>query len=192
MIHLTFIQKLHHLLQENNIDPTGWEIRSLEMVNSTNDTVNDLFLFYDKVVVLATSQTQGRGRDGRFWESPIGGCWLSLGIVKHVPAVELASPVTQSVQNVISKYAPTRIKEPNDILITDKKIAGILVEGKISGINLTQVVIGIGVNVVNEIPDSISNTATSLKDHCDPPNVQYLAAEIACEIIKMLQIYGLD
>ena len=144
MMYLTFIQKLHSLLKENDIDPMEWEIRAFDIVESSNDTVNDLFIHYDKIVVLANTQSKGRGRDGRIWESPEGGCWLSFGVKKTIPAIELSTPIVQAVNQVISKYFHSTIKAPNDIMVEGKKLAGILVKGTIQGNELTQVIIGVG------------------------------------------------
>ncbi|MHA2252067.1 MAG: biotin--[acetyl-CoA-carboxylase] ligase [Candidatus Kariarchaeaceae archaeon] len=192
MMHLTFIQLLHNLLKENGINPLEWEIRSLQAVDSTNDMVDKLFYYYDHVVVLAQTQEKGRGRNEHTWESPEGGCWLSIGVMKRIPAIELATPVTNTVSHVLNKYIKCSVKKPNDIMIGDKKVAGILVEGKITGKELDQVIIGIGINVTNELSDEISKIATRMKDHCDPPKVEDLAAEVSLEIIKILKNYGFD
>lgn len=185
--YLTFIQQTHNLLREHNFDPIEFEIRSIEITESTNDYVAGLLKFYPKVIALSITQESGRGREGRTWISPMGGIWLSIGIAKEMEVKELASPVVESVQRVLSNYVDCQIKMPNDIMINEKKVAGILVEGKIQGDQLEEVVIGIGINVHNDVPDELVDIATTLKQYCNPPPVEDLAAKIVLNVISKLQ-----
>ena len=67
--YLTFIHQLVDKLKENSIDHTKFEIRSIEVVDSTNDYVSNLLQYYPRVVALSIIQTAGRGRDSKAWSS---------------------------------------------------------------------------------------------------------------------------
>lgn len=120
-------------------------------------------------LVLAESQTKGRGRLGRSWFSPkYKGIYLSLilrpGILPAAsPILTLLSAV--SICEAIKKVASldAQIKWPNDVLIHNKKVAGILTEMNAEVDKVNFVVIGIGLNVNNDKKSLIAQ-ATSLKE----------------------------
>jgi len=119
-------------------------------------------------LVLAESQTKGRGRLGRSWLSPkYKGIYLSLILRPKIlpgacPILTLMSAVSicEAVKEVIGLDA--QIKWPNDILIHNKKVAGILTEMNAEVDKVNFVVIGIGLNVNND-KQSLIAQATSLK-----------------------------
>jgi BirA family biotin operon repressor/biotin-[acetyl-CoA-carboxylase] ligase len=119
-------------------------------------------------VVLALEQTAGRGRDGRTWHSPPGGLWLALllrpraaplGIVSIRAGLVLADVVDELAGSPIA-----RLKWPNDVLLGDRKLAGVLCEGRWQGDVLQWLAVGLGVNVVNEIPAAVRDTAIALSE----------------------------
>jgi len=120
-------------------------------------------------LVLAESQTKGRGRLGRSWSSPkYKGLYLSLllrpGILPAAsPILTLLSAV--SICEAIKKVTALepQIKWPNDVLIHNKKVAGILTEMNAEADKVNFVVIGIGLNVNND-KKSLVAQATSLKE----------------------------
>ncbi|MBI2538510.1 MAG: biotin--[acetyl-CoA-carboxylase] ligase [Deltaproteobacteria bacterium] len=122
-------------------------------------------------VVIAESQTRGKGRLGRSWVSPAGrNLYLSVILRPklsplHAPQITLMSAVAlaETIQSFIP--FPPEIKWPNDILVGGKKVAGILTESACAADRVLFVVLGIGVNVNfprEEMPVSIRDTATSL------------------------------
>jgi len=121
-------------------------------------------------VIIAESQTQGRGRTGHKWISPEGGIWLSI-ILKpdinpsHAPRLTILAGV--SVAKTIQSYGiDAKIKWPNDILINYKKVCGILteMEAEIDVVKYCIVGIGIDANVDTELfPDEYRDSSTSLK-----------------------------
>jgi BirA family transcriptional regulator, biotin operon repressor / biotin---[acetyl-CoA-carboxylase] ligase len=120
-------------------------------------------------VVIADEQTAGRGRLKRTWISPRGGLTLSVILrpnLEYLPyLIMIASlAVARSIENVTG-LSP-QIKWPNDVLISDKKVCGILIENDIRKNSLVSSVIGIGINVNVHIPDypEISSLASSLSD----------------------------
>ena len=117
-------------------------------------------------VVSATIQTQGRGRFGKTWESPIGGLWFSVILKPHIPIslVRLLQfAATNSILQAIEKDtgAIALVKWPNDIILASKKLGGILLESKIIADSLSFVVVGIGINV-NQAAGSLPEGATSI------------------------------
>ena len=118
------------------------------------------------IVVIADTQTKGRGRFGRKWHSQKGGLWMSILLkpnnIKNLQYLTFAAAI--SVVKSIKKSANlnTNIKWPNDVHYNGKKLCGILTEG-IFGKD-SYVAVGIGLNVNQEkFSDEIKNIATSLK-----------------------------
>ena len=120
-------------------------------------------------LVLAESQTKGRGRLGRSWFSPkYKGIYLSLILRPQIgPAVSpvltllAAVSICEAVKKVLD--LDVQIKWPNDVFINNKKFTGILTEMNAEVDKINFVVIGIGLNVNNEKKSLISQ-ATSLKE----------------------------
>ena len=122
-------------------------------------------------IVVAESQTQGKGRMGRSWFSPP--CLnLYLSVILrpklapgHAPQITLMSAVAvaETVQSFLE--SPAAIKWPNDIMVHGKKLAGILTESCCELDRVHFVIVGIGVNLnlpVDLLPESIRERATSL------------------------------
>ena len=109
-------------------------------------------------VLLAEHQHGGRGRRGRQWSSPMTAhIYASIARVfrggnARLPGLSIATAVAvaEALMNLWPSTA-IRLKWPNDILVADRKLAGILIEGKRDGPNSVYGVIGIGVNV--RMPD---------------------------------------
>lgn len=119
-------------------------------------------------VVIADVQTAGRGRDGRTWRSPAGGLWLGLLLrpLASDPGV-FSIRAGLVVADAIDEVAGTRVsrlKWPNDVVVADKKVAGILCEGRWQGERLQWLALGIGCNVTNEIPAELQDRATRIAD----------------------------
>jgi BirA family biotin operon repressor/biotin-[acetyl-CoA-carboxylase] ligase len=122
-------------------------------------------------IVVAEQQIAGRGRMDRKWFSPKGtGIWMSLILRPPIPpqkAPQLtlltAVAIAQAIQEVTG-IVPD-IKWPNDILVNGKKCVGILTELQADPDRIHSVIIGIGINVNQELehfPEDIRTIATSL------------------------------
>jgi BirA family biotin operon repressor/biotin-[acetyl-CoA-carboxylase] ligase len=131
--------------------------------------------------VAARIQTAGRGTRGRAWVSNAGGLWLSviarpeageglpvlslrvgLALADHLDTLLQPTPsptVRRSVRPSV------RLKWPNDLLLDDRKLGGILCEARWQGDRLGWIVVGIGLNVHNPLPDSTATAATRLADY---------------------------
>lgn len=122
--------------------------------------------------VTAVEQTQGRGRMDRSWASPAGNLYASLLLREPSPperAPELAFVAALALRDAVVAEAPALapvlcFKWPNDLLLADKKCAGILIEGEIEPGQSLCVVVGIGVNCASHPPDA-SYLATDLRAH---------------------------
>jgi len=118
-------------------------------------------------VVLAEEQTAGRGRIKRAWLSPRGSIALSI-ILYPTPAYlsSLIMVASLAVVHCVKKVTglKSQIKWPNDVLINQKKVCGILIESDVRGNRVDHAIIGIGINVNLRLSDfpEIPPTATSL------------------------------
>ena len=126
-------------------------------------------------VVLAEEQTSGRGRDGRTWRSPAGGVWLGMLLRPPLPAAGVLSLriglVLADVVEAVLGVRPTAlsgpragVKWPNDVLVDDRKVAGILCESRWQGDAPQWLGVGIGINVANEIPGELAERAVALRE----------------------------
>ena len=119
-------------------------------------------------VVIAAEQTAGRGRDGRVWHSPVGGIWLAM--ILRPAGAELAATSIRAgliVADVVDELVGrpvTRVKWPNDVLCEDRKLAGVLCEGRWQGDTLQWLAIGVGINVTNAAPAAMRGQAMTLRE----------------------------
>lgn len=123
-------------------------------------------------VVVAETQGQGRGREGSVWLSPPGGLWFSLLLFPKAPADRVAGLTLVAAQAVRDTLAfdfcvPAVIKHPNDVMVGTKKIAGILAEAtsRAGDPGVERLVMGIGLDVANELPAALQGIATRMADH---------------------------
>jgi BirA family biotin operon repressor/biotin-[acetyl-CoA-carboxylase] ligase len=121
------------------------------------------------MAILADEQTAGRGRLQRSWLSPSGNIALSIILypsLDYLPyIIMLASlAVVHSIETITG--LKSQIKWPNDVLINDRKVCGILVENNVKGNTVNYTIIGIGINVNLRLADfpEIIPTATSLSN----------------------------
>ena len=138
----------------------GRKIMVLDEVSSTNDYAKSIA---DEVpegtVVVAKRQSAGKGRKGRKWVSPEGGLWMSVILKPGFLDPRIVFIGALSVVDTLADFGiPSGIKWPNDVWVRERKIAGILVESK----GEEHVVVGIGMNVNNPIPEELRGTAVSM------------------------------
>ena len=138
-----------------------------DTISSTNDYLLRKEKNKDKdiKICIAEEQTKGRGRRGKSWISPkFKNIYFSLNsYLKKEDLSGLSIAVALSVSEVLNKInVMSLIKWPNDLLVGNKKICGILIETAKVG-ELTKVVIGIGINVNMEYSELIDQEWTSIK-----------------------------
>ena len=152
------------------------KVIGLESVDSTQNLAKELALAGEPegTMVLACSQTAGRGRYDRTFDSSEGGVYFTLILRPNKPAACNASLSVRVGQVVAKTLADmfgfkTKIKEPNDVLAWDKKshmwkkICGILIETSAGESADHWVLVGVGVNVNNQLPATLKKTAISVK-----------------------------
>jgi len=150
----------------------GFPYRWLSETASTNDVAREWAIrgAPDGAVVTARHQTRGRGRRERTWDSPAGtGLYLSVILRPDWPAAD--APKLAILAGMAAFYAlqgigipNLKVKWPNDILASGRKICGILVEPRIDAGRIEYAVLGIGINVAQQridFPDEIQSRATS-------------------------------
>ncbi len=121
-------------------------------------------------VVIAETQTAGKGRLGRTWTSPRGNIYMSVilrpAIPPHkAPLITLMAAVAVASAVRMETGLQAGIKWPNDVLISGRKVAGLLTEMNAEFDRVRHVVLGIGLNVnmdVRELPPQIRNLSTTL------------------------------
>lgn len=126
-----------------------------DTVGSTNDMMKEKAQAGapEGFTILADTQTRGRGRRGKEWLSLAGkGVYMSVLLRPQWPASEASLismfsvvAVAQALEKIGVKHV--RVKWPNDVLVRNKKIAGILVEPRVSRRIMDFIVIGIGINI---------------------------------------------
>ncbi|MEA2012023.1 MAG: biotin--[acetyl-CoA-carboxylase] ligase [Verrucomicrobiota bacterium] len=164
---------LPHEIRTNN-KHVNWKIIFRDSLNSTNQTASELAIDDAETgtVIVADSQTCGRGRMQRKWDSPPGKN-LYFSIILRPPITPLRTPqiaiiTAVSLQKTLKRLFPdldSKIKWPNDILVDGKKLAGILCEMKSESDCIHHVILGIGLNInteKNDFPEEIADSATSI------------------------------
>jgi BirA family biotin operon repressor/biotin-[acetyl-CoA-carboxylase] ligase len=119
-------------------------------------------------LVWARSQTAGRGRRGRTWQSPPGNLYVSLVLRPDCPLEQAAQlsfvaavALGEAVDAVLPRGPALRFKWPNDLLLDGAKVSGILLEAATDAGALQSVVIGIGVNIASAPPAASDSAETA-------------------------------
>ena len=160
--------------------------KEYESVTSTNDVAKQLINEYcpEGTIIYTKEQTDGRGRRGRMWQDKKGET-LATSLVlyptlpqEYIPCITLVAAL--SVRAAIKNFSSLecKIKWPNDVICSDKKICGILTE-RIFIDGKSAVIVGIGVNVKNqEFSEELEDKATSIIN------------EVAAEKEEMRRVLG--
>jgi len=149
-------------------------VASLKIVHhkrlqSTNSTAYRLAQLSapEWTVIVADVQTKGRGRGRKKWESPKGGLWFSILLRPNVSSAKL--PLLQFLAAIATRKAlenqtglSVRLKWPNDLVLGNAKLGGILIESKTLGDSVSFAILGIGVNI-NQTKSQLPPGAVSLR-----------------------------
>lgn len=152
--------------------PKGIEARFYDVCVSTNFLARELAAEapLNPTWLVAGAQTSGRGRQGRTWVSESGNLYASLLFRPKLKPADLAAlpfvvslAVRESILRMGVEEGRVRCKWPNDILISSKKVSGILIETCSEGSeDVGYVIIGIGINLLHH-PKEAQFPATNLK-----------------------------
>jgi BirA family biotin operon repressor/biotin-[acetyl-CoA-carboxylase] ligase len=177
-----------------------------DIIDSTNSEARRLAEMHpgERLLVTAATQSAGRGRQGRVWHSPRGGAWLSLVWpvgreprtylpVSLVAAAALRRAVMKLAGHALGHLC---IKWPNDLLIADKKVAGILCELFPVGSAAHRggvLVIGIGVNVDFDLAllaADLRHPATTLRAALGRPvDVEDVIVDVARHVCDSMEVF---
>ena len=159
-----------NILRDLNSKIVGSDLRYFSEAKSTNNLAKSIASSCrEGTVVLAETQTNGRGRLSRTWASPPGGIWMSLVLKPQIPLAKVYT-INMAVSIAISRVLfalyglQAGIKWPNDLLVNERKICGILTEISAEMDKLDFAVVGIGINAnldVSEFPDQWMATSLS-------------------------------
>lgn len=187
MVKLEAIRKcLKHL----TLNP---QVTVLSSVDSTNDEAKRRIKsgLSGELLIISEIQTHGRGRYNRTWSSPMGGLYFSL-VIRPILKIESA-PLhgflcACAVVNALQKMGVdgARLKWPNDVLISQHKVAGILSELVSRSRDDYLVVLGIGINQNTDssvLPEAIRHSATSVIDHL---GIITSPEEMLCEVLTFI------
>lgn len=176
-----------------NTEIIGRKILSYNTVDSTNTLAASLAEqgVREGTAVFAEAQKKGKGRLGRKWISPkTKGIYLSL-ILRPEILPEEASLITLlaavSCAEAIRKICSLKalIKWPNDILVNNKKVCGILTEVQMNEQGLKFVILGIGVNV-KTAKEALPHEASSLEEETEKEKMQFSRLELAQGLLRQL------
>jgi BirA family biotin operon repressor/biotin-[acetyl-CoA-carboxylase] ligase len=164
-------------------------VHRLGRVTSTLDRLHELAAAGapEGTVVVAAEQTAGRGSRGRTWHSPAGGLWMSwlcrpprpIGI--EVLSLRVGLAVASALE-ALGGLPPVRLKWPNDVMIGERKLGGILCEARWQGDTLAWVAVGLGLNVTNPLPAEVAGHATRLADYRPDLGVDELLPSLVAEL----------
>ena len=153
-----------------------WNIIHLEQIDSTNTEARRQAMqgIAEGLVITAEKQTAGKGRRGRNWESPEGeNLYFSMllrpkVLIDKTPMLTLIMAL--SVAKAVEKFCGLNpaIKWPNDLVLSGKKICGILTEMHMLDGQIEDVIVGTGININQELFSSeLEDKATSLSLECN-------------------------
>ncbi|KUK16579.1 MAG: Biotin--protein ligase [Thermococcus sibiricus] len=174
-----------------NTKNIGRKVIYFQEIDSTNEYAKRIALDEEEgTIIVADTQKSGYGRKFRMWASPRGGLWMSV-ILKpkttpdHIVKIVFLGAI--AVVETLERFGiDARIKWPNDVLVNEKKICGILAEGSFSEREVYYIVLGIGLNVNNPIPEELLSTSTSISNVL---GVQIPIEEIFRTIVERLEYW---
>ena len=171
--------------------PTAYTLVALETVDSTNAEARRLAeqgeeAAPDGTLVWALEQTAGRGRRGRGWDSPRGNFYGSLVLRPEVPLAEAAGlgfvaglAVFDTIGELSEPGYQVQLKWPNDILLFEKKVGGLLLEAAGGGDGPPDfVILGLGINLAHYPTDT------------DFPATSFVAQDMAIPDVLFLEVYA--
>lgn len=152
------------------IDRPPFTILHFASLGSTNDQLKAMTAAPEFTCVVADEQTAGRGRRARTWySSPGDGLYLSIlfqprsDSSSKLPLVGLSAAVAVAETLIDRGVSGVDIKWPNDVLVGERKISGVLAEAVSAGSESLRLILGVGVNLNHRFfPPELSETATSL------------------------------
>ena len=143
-------------------------IHIFDTLTSTNDKLAQLVAEENApsgTVVIAKTQTAGRGQRGQTWTSDLGGLYLSMAISPDLSAINVHQLTIGIVWGIAYQLRQqgiyVLIKWPNDLMLEHRKLGGILTQTRISQGRIQQAIVGVGINYANSVESPAINLAPS-------------------------------
>ena len=179
-------------IKQANTKYIGKKIKYFEEISSTHIVAKEQVRKAENgTIYLADRQTSGIGTKGRSWHTGNANNIALTIVIKDNCTLELLNNLSVNVAIAIQKAIKElygielNIKEPNDLLLHNKKICGILVETNSIGEKVNYIIISIGFNVNEvEFSDEIVNSATSLKKELKK---DFVREEIIVKIMEEIE-----
>lgn len=166
---------MKNLLHKKTIE-AGYKFTYFDIIDSTNDVAFEIAQQLEKLPVeykhwvLAKKQEQGRGRRGRTWQSPVGNLYTSLllfneskenigVILNFIAGVSLIDTIKYFKKLYNISTLDFSLKWPNDVIINNKKLSGILLEVRKINSKHDIYILGIGVNIKTKVDVMAYETA---------------------------------
>jgi len=164
------------LLSQLTTQTVGRAIRVVDETTSTIDEAREWLAdgAVDGAVLVALTQSDGRGRHGRSWASPLGGLWMTILLRPECEAKaagRLGIGMALATAGAVESETGCRIdlKWPNDLYVGPSKVGGVLVEAHIQRGRIETALVSLGLNVnisLAELPPSVRAVATTLQHAC--------------------------
>lgn len=181
------------LKSKQNLD-FNFDLHIFDTLPSTNQKLAELVANGAPAgtIVIARTQTAGRGQRDRKWHSAPGGLYLSLALTPNLPANhahQLTMGIAWGIADQLRQLAiPVSIKWPNDLILNGRKLGGILTETRIFRGQIQQAIVGVGINHTNPVEGIAINLAPS---HNCQPNYGSFTIEVlaSCTIEGIISGY---
>ena len=178
----------------NPASATSWRLQVHEVLPSTSDLCRDLANNGEPhgLAVLAHRQSEGRGSRGRGWSSPAGNLALSVLLRPSLlprDAAQMSLLAGVALAEATQTFAPDAalaLKWPNDLLLNQAKLAGILIETHGADGTLDWLIIGIGVNLAHA-PHIPGRATAALAQHDPAPSPEAFAPVLLARLDHWLQ-----
>ena len=173
-----------------------WQLKSKSVCASTEEElskwlIKNPFNGNEHRAVFAAKQLYGKGQRGKDWFSPRGGVWVSAAMPfekKNNPSPELLGMAFALAlsERLESHNIQVKIKWPNDLIVENKKIAGLLPRLIYRGNTILFARVGLGLNITNNVPKEAISISQILK-RCDS-NLDFWSAEVLLSFEKAMEL----
>ena len=187
---------IHRYHKLNNSSPNSWRLMLKTICASTEIELSNWIAKKpvkknQPIAIFSSCQRFGQGQAGRIWHSPKGGVWVSTAIKREgtcennsqLYGFAVALALVERIERI---GVDVKIKWPNDLLVDGQKLAGILPRLFFRGEKLRLLRVGVGLNVLNNVPKE----AVSLKQIIGDKNmnINFWSSEVLIAIERSLEL----
>jgi BirA family biotin operon repressor/biotin-[acetyl-CoA-carboxylase] ligase len=178
-------------------EAAAWRLQHFLSLASTSDLCRSRAVAGEPegLAVLADRQTAGRGSRGRAWESPSGNLSLSVLLRPKEPMARVGQwslLAGVALAEALAPFAPVTVKWPNDLLLHDRKLAGILIDAVADETGwVSWLVLGMGANLASA-PTLPDRPTAAIADVAPPPSARDIAAATLDRLNEWRRIRLLD